>query len=69
MDRRRKVPQRSKFGYDDRRPRTDKPTIFQEVVKPSVSINDVELAVYSSKEISEMSLDEKLNANLANMSK
>ena len=65
----KKVPQRSKYGYDSRRPSISKPMVYPEHNKSNIMIQDVELSVYSSKEISRMDLEQKLNANLANMSK
>ena len=63
-----KVPQRSKYGFESRRPVLDKPSVYDEGSKPNVVIHDVELSVYSAKEISKMDIDEKLNASLMNMS-
>ena len=36
---------------------------------PPSNINDIKLTVYSSRKLSTMDMDEKLNANIANMSK
>ena len=69
MDAAKKVPQRSKFGYENRRTTSDKPEIYNEQLRPNVTIQDVELTVYSAKQISEMDINQKLNASLGNMSK